>query len=82
MGNTCQCIDNNRENAEVNISSIQNDINAEEQAIHEQKIAEVSVKPSAAPVGNSRIVGNQIDFEQKQYVEETSLNEVSLSVLK
>jgi hypothetical protein len=41
MGNTCQCIDNNKENAEVNISSIQNDINQEEQAMRNLKHAEV-----------------------------------------
>ena len=82
MGNTCQCIDNNRENAEVNISSIQNDINAEEQAIETKRMAEVSAKPSAPPTNSSRVIGNQNEFEQKQIVEETSLNEVSLSVLK
>jgi hypothetical protein len=82
MGNTCQCIDNNKENAEVNISSIQNDINQEEQAVHLKNTAEVSSKPPAPTTGGSRAVVNHNDFEQKQQVDETSLNEVSLSVLK
>jgi hypothetical protein len=82
MGNTCQCIDNNKENAEVNISSIQNDIQQEEQAVLKRENAEVSSKPPALNNGGARAVVNHNDFEQKQHADETSLNEVSLSVLK
>lgn len=58
MGNTCNCIDSKKENGEVNISSIQNDgeFNNEEKvevrskgAVHNAKV------PSGLPVEQSEV---------------------------